>query len=47
MMAFCFDTNAPVQITSIKYDTGFARWRKVCERFPLPGFFSRTSHALI
>jgi len=46
-MAFCFDTNAPVKITSIKYDTGFARWRKVCERFRLPSFFSRIIPAVI
>jgi hypothetical protein len=47
MMAFCFGTNTPVKITSIKYDTGFARWRKVRERFRLPGFFSRTIDAVI
>jgi hypothetical protein len=47
MMAFCFGTNAPVKITSIKYDTGFARWRKVRERFPLASFFYRTIPAII
>jgi hypothetical protein len=46
-MAFCFGTNAPVKLTSFNHDTGFSRWRKVCERFPPASFFSGAIPVLI